>query len=132
MVLIFDETGVPGAHDALMQKLREAGARFYLRSARHYRGPEEGVEVVYTDSDAIAADYPDADVRPLNWLEAVDEEAQKIHTLLSDAENQTGLERRGGGWWDVIIDGEAVDRVQGKKAAQQRLSELIQPNNDTD
>ena len=117
MTLIYDETGVPGAQDALMHALRREGVRFRLRDAAYYDGVEDGVEVVYTDDEGIAADYEEA--------------GAKVHAL-SDIPAETGLRSVGGSWYDVVVHGDAVDRVQGEKAAQQRLDELTTDNNDTE
>jgi len=117
MTLIYDQTGVPGAQDALMQALRRAGVRFRLRDATYYDGIEDGVDVVFTDDPEIAADYEEA--------------GAEVHAL-SAIPTETGLRSVGGSWYEVVVHGDAVDRVQGEKAAQQRLDELTTDNNDTE
>ena len=111
MTLIYDETGVPGAHDELIQALRAEGKRPSLRTVRHYSGPEEGAERVHTDNERIAADYQarGVDVRPLS---------------ASEVEPETDTRAIGGGWHEVWVDGSLADTVQGQEAAASRLAEL--------
>lgn len=114
MTIIYDETGVPGAHDALMQALRREGVRFRLRTARYYGGPEEGADAVWTNDPDIAADYRKAGAH--------------VHAL-DEIPSETKLHSVGGGWWDVVVEGQVMDRVQGEDAAAARLDELTTSNN---
>lgn len=42
-------------------------------------------------------------------------------------EPDTGIREKGGGWWDVVIDGELKDTIQGEDAARERLEALTLP-----
>lgn len=40
------------------------------------------------------------------------------------ASRQTGVFKRGGGWYDVVVEGVPIDRVRGEEEARERLEQL--------
>lgn len=122
MVLIYDDSGTPGAHDGLIAALRAEDKRPRLRSARHYRGPEAGVDAVYTDDAQIAADYA---VRGVNLFDLSGDpvEGFAARVVMTD-----GIQPKGGGHYDIMISGEVVDTVQGEAKAHERYNELTTHN----
>lgn len=121
MILVYDQTGVPGALDDLVQSIE---GRVFLRSAAHYRGPEVASQV-YTDSEKIAQDYAarGVDVYDLEGEPVASDEGA------TESDPEDGTHEVGGGWYDIVINGEVVDRSQGKARAQDRYEQLTGDSN---
>lgn len=115
MILIYDQTGVPGALSDLIASI---DGRVFLRSAAHYKGPESGADIVYTDSPEIAADYAARDV------DVYDLSGEPVAGEGDTAAPDSYVTEKGGGWFEIVVDGGVVDKKQGREAAEKRLAEL--------
>jgi hypothetical protein len=69
---------------------------------------------------------------PAGQLTETEQEADRQAALAGESQREDGVHSVGGGWHEVVVDGQVVDKVRGADAAQEAYEARKQEGRDGD
>jgi hypothetical protein len=81
-----------------------------------------------TDDDDLRAHY--RQVAAENGFQVGESVVSAVETEVEERED--GVHNVGGGWYEIVVDGEMIDKVRGAEAAQEAYEAYQEANNGDD